>query len=121
MLKSELEVGQTVCLVPNFYLGKSSRLIEVQITKIARKYAYTTNPHHKIILSDGPLCTEKDYTGLFYIVWKSKADYEEHMRKQNFIGVVKNRLAKAKLSYSDALELNKWFEERSGDKTTTVN
>lgn len=112
MLRSELEVGQTVCLVPNFYLGNKSRVVEVEITKIARKYAYTTNPHHKIILSDGPLCTEKDYTGLFYIVWKSKADYDEHVRQKRFIGEIKDKISKAKLSYSEALELNKWFEER---------
>ncbi|EPK1580955.1 hypothetical protein JIN21_000373, partial [Acinetobacter baumannii] len=73
------------------------------------------------ILTDGTLCTEKDYTGLYYIVWKSKADYEEHVRQQHFIGEVRKKFANAKLSYSDALELNKWFEERSGEKTTTIN
>ncbi|EPJ8189305.1 hypothetical protein M0H65_001350 [Acinetobacter baumannii] len=121
MLKSELKVGQTVCLVPSFYIGRSLTPIEVEVTKIARKYAYTSHNHHKIILTDGTLCTEKDYTGLYYIVWKSKADYEEHVRQQHFIGEVRKKVANAKLSYSDALELNKWFEERSGEKTTTIN
>lgn len=37
MLKSELKVGQTVCLVPSFYIGRSLTPIEVEVTKIARK------------------------------------------------------------------------------------
>ncbi|CAA0280707.1 TPA: hypothetical protein ACSBZ9_002377 [Acinetobacter baumannii] len=111
MLKSELEVGQELYLTRESIIHHSSSNHHVKVTKIARKYAYTTS-YYRIDLTNDPLFTERDCTGTRLRVWKSKEEYEEHLRQLRFVSDVKKRVADAKLSYSEALELDKWFEER---------
>ncbi|QHJ82646.1 MAG: hypothetical protein [Caudoviricetes sp.] len=75
------------------------------ITKVARKYTYTTNRH--IIIENSRLMTKHTGYGYStYDVFKSKDDYEDHIKKVGFIEKVKQELRNIDLNLEQARIIN---------------
>ena len=75
------------------------------ITKIGRKYTYTTN--RNLIIENSRLMTKHTGYGIStYEVFKSKDNYDEYVKKVRFIGEVKNKLRNIDLSLARARMVN---------------
>lgn len=75
------------------------------ITKVGRKFTYTTNSH--LIIENSRLMTKHTGFGIStYDVFKSKDNYDEYVKKVRFIGVVKRKLRNIDLSLERARTVN---------------
>ena len=94
--QEHLKVGNEV-----FTTGYGSAVI----TKIGRKYTYTTN--RNLIIENSRLMTKHTgYGHSTYAVFKSEDDYNEHIKKVRFIREVKLKLRFLNLNLAKARMIN---------------
>ena len=75
------------------------------ITKVGRKYTYTTNRH--LIIENSRLMTKHTGYGIStYAVFKSKDDYQDNIKRARFIAKVKQELRNIDLSLARARMIN---------------
>lgn len=75
------------------------------ITKVGRKYTYTTN--RNLIIENSRLMTKHTGYGIStYAVFKSVGDYKEHIKNTRFIAKVQKELRNIDLSLARARMIN---------------
>ena len=101
--QDHLQIGNTVyCeLLSNAGIG-----VTATITKVGRKYTYTTNPN--LIIDNSTFSTKPHKFGMgMHRVFKSQKDCEEYKKSTHFIASVRYEVSQKDLSLAQARMLNK--------------
>lgn len=102
MRLATFDVGQEVFIERPALYDRSGNCT-LTITKVGRKYAYTSD--HNVIISLKTGRTVRDYRGTCYAVWASEAEYKEESRKRSFIWKCQKHIQTHNLSYEQAKQI----------------
>lgn len=104
--KENLIVGNTL------YVRAKHSGCNVTVTKVGRKYTYTSNDH--IVIENATLHTKHTARHSRYPLYKSKEQYEKLYSESLFIRAVKIAINQRNLTFDQAKQLNEQLALKCG-------